>query len=51
MHISVGIVMVSPQERDYEAVLKRADQALYQAKQKGKNQICLIPAAPEEENL
>ena len=51
VHISVGIVMVSPQERDYEAVLKRADQALYQAKQKGKNQICLIPAAPEEENL
>ncbi|MFQ8583500.1 MAG: diguanylate cyclase domain-containing protein [Holdemania massiliensis] len=51
VHIRRRIVMVSPQERDYEAVLKRADQALYQAKQKGKNQICLIPAAPEEENL
>ena len=38
IHASIGITAVQADETDYDEILKRADQALYQAKRKGKNQ-------------
>ena len=38
IHASIGITLVGENENDYDAILKRADEALYQAKRKGKNQ-------------
>ncbi len=38
IHASIGITLVGEDETEYDAILKRADQALYQAKRKGKNQ-------------
>ena len=38
IHASIGITLVGEEETEYDAILKRADQALYQAKRKGKNQ-------------
>ena len=38
IHASIGITLVGEHETDYDAILKRADVALYQAKRKGKNQ-------------
>lgn len=36
--LSIGIAMTEPGEKNYDAVMKRADEALYRAKAKGKNQ-------------
>ena len=36
--LSIGIALAKPGEKDYTAVMKRADEALYMAKAKGKNQ-------------
>ena len=41
IHASIGITLVGETETEYDAILKRADQALYQAKRKGKNQFAL----------
>lgn len=41
IHASIGITLVGEEETEYDAILKRADQALYQAKRKGKNQFAL----------
>jgi diguanylate cyclase (GGDEF)-like protein len=38
IHASIGITLVGEDETEYDAILRRADQALYQAKRKGKNQ-------------
>ncbi|MDR2024197.1 MAG: diguanylate cyclase [Hungatella sp.] len=38
IHASIGITLVGDNETEYDAILRRADQALYQAKRKGKNQ-------------
>lgn len=38
IHASIGITQVGENENDYDAILRRADEALYQAKGKGKNQ-------------
>jgi len=38
IHASIGITLVGEQETEYDAILRRADQALYLAKGKGKNQ-------------
>ncbi|WP_124064832.1 sensor domain-containing diguanylate cyclase [Clostridium sp. E02] len=38
IHASIGITAVQADVTDYDEILKRADQALYQAKRKGKNQ-------------
>lgn len=38
IHASIGITTILEDETDYDEILKRADQALYQAKRKGKNQ-------------
>lgn len=41
IHASIGIAMVKKGETDSDAVLNRADEALYEAKKKGKNQFSL----------
>lgn len=38
IHASIGITLVGEHETEYDAILRRADQALYLAKGKGKNQ-------------
>lgn len=38
IHASIGITLVREQEEEYDDILKRADNALYEAKRKGKNQ-------------
>lgn len=38
VHASIGITLIEEEETEYDAILRRADQALYQAKGKGKNQ-------------
>ncbi|MGL6218497.1 MAG: diguanylate cyclase, partial [Lacrimispora sphenoides] len=38
IHASIGITLVEEHETEYDAILRRADQALYLAKGKGKNQ-------------
>lgn len=37
--ISVGVAALSPQDRDFDDLLRRADSALYQAKQAGRNRV------------
>lgn len=41
VHASIGITLVGEQETEYDAILKRADEALYYAKRKGKNQFAV----------
>ena len=45
---SVGITIALPGEEDLEAVLARADAALYRAKADGRNCIRVVLAHPEE---
>ena len=39
LHFSIGATVVSEMETDKEMILKRADEALYQAKKEGRNRI------------
>lgn len=41
VHLSIGIAMIKREETDYDRILNRADEALYEAKKKGKNQFSL----------
>lgn len=41
VHLSIGIAMIRKDETDYDTILNRADEALYEAKKKGKNQFSL----------
>jgi diguanylate cyclase (GGDEF)-like protein len=38
--ISLGVSTLEPEEKDIEALIARADQALYQAKESGRNRVC-----------
>lgn len=38
---SLGLTLFSPDDQSVDAVLKRADDAMYQAKARGRNQVCL----------
>jgi diguanylate cyclase (GGDEF)-like protein len=38
--VSIGVAIMLPTDRTYEDALKRADNALYDAKRLGKNQVC-----------
>jgi diguanylate cyclase (GGDEF)-like protein len=46
--ISVGVASASPGELDVSALLDRADQSLYRAKQAGRNRVALPVAVPSE---
>ena len=48
---SVGITIALPGEEDLEAVLARADAALYRAKADGRNCIRVVLANPEDETI
>lgn len=41
---SFGVAMASPGMRDFESALAAADQAMYAAKNGGRNQVCAAPA-------
>ncbi len=41
--VSIGVAEFDPDDRSHEAVLQRADKALYQAKSQGRNRVCLAP--------
>lgn len=46
---SIGIAAVTPDNRDYRRILKQADSALYQAKNRGKNCAVLFEGSMNEE--
>ena len=46
---SIGIAAVTPENRDYKRILKQADSALYQAKNRGKNCAVLFEGSMNEE--
>ena len=37
--VSIGVTMRTPDERDISAILKRVDEALYKAKDSGRNRV------------
>lgn len=39
--ISVGVATTVPDHDDYERLIKQADEALYQVKESGRNQVCV----------
>ncbi len=41
--ISVGVTLLQPASDSIDAVLKRADQAMYNAKSTGRNRVCTVP--------
>lgn len=45
--ISIGVTQISPDEKDIEEIVKRADRALYQAKQTGKNKVVIASDSPK----
>ena len=40
--VSIGVAIMIPTDHSYEDALKRADKGLYEAKRKGKNQVCTV---------
>ena len=42
--VSIGVAMMLSRDRSYEDAMRRADDALYEAKRKGKNQVCAVAA-------
>jgi diguanylate cyclase (GGDEF)-like protein len=45
--VSIGVAIVSPEDRDVQDVIERADLALYDAKTAGRNRISLRAAQPQ----
>jgi diguanylate cyclase (GGDEF)-like protein len=45
--VSIGIARLPADAPTLEQVLKRADQALYAAKQNGRNRVCMAEGTPE----
>jgi diguanylate cyclase (GGDEF)-like protein len=46
--LSIGVAMIPDNARDGQSALKAADEALYRAKQGGRNRVVVAEAAPEE---
>ena len=44
---SIGVVLFLGHDTRQEDILKRADSAMYRAKEAGRNMVCFYPAAPE----
>lgn len=44
--ISIGVTQASPDEKDIEAIIARADRALYEAKHSGKNKVMIASDTP-----
>ncbi len=44
--ISLGVTQVSPDEKNMDAVIARADKALYEAKQTGRNKVVIAADSP-----
>jgi diguanylate cyclase (GGDEF)-like protein len=44
--ISIGVALLSPDDSGLDEVLKRADDAMYEAKRSGRNQVTDSPSAP-----
>lgn len=44
--ISFGVTQVSPEEKDMDAVIARADKALYEAKHTGRNKVVIAADSP-----
>lgn len=42
--ISLGVAAIRPDDKDSEQIIKRADEALYRAKEEGRNRTCLESA-------
>jgi len=40
--VSIGATELLPQENNFESVLKRADDAMYEAKRKGRNRVVAL---------
>ena len=44
--ISIGVAALGSSRRDLDELLAAADHALYQAKEAGRNQVCVLAASP-----
>jgi len=41
--VSIGVAMLSEKDKGLDAVLKRADDAMYEAKRNGRNRVMIEP--------
>ena len=44
--VSIGVAVTGPQQETLDSLLKRADEALYAAKNAGRNRVATLPVTP-----